>query len=265
MAAPVTGAAAGTDAAASDDAAAVAYAADWQRRLGEWPLPLPRFRLDLATTALLIVDMQYGSVDPNHGAGPYLRERYPATAAYYYGRVRDAVVPNTARLLRFFRERRRPVVYLTVGFNLPDRSDALGLARQIDDDLKSRMAGGPMVRRGSRGNTIVAEVAPQDGDLVLNKTSRGAFNSTPIDQLLRNLGVQGLIVTGVSTECCVATTAHDASDRGYQVLLVEDACSAVTPYYQESSLAVFAAMFGRVANTEEALRELQEISPAPHG
>lgn len=247
------------------DAEAVAYAADWRKRLGEWPLPLPRFRLDLATAALLIVDMQHGSVDPDHGAGPYLRERYPETAAYYYGRVRDAVIPNTVRLLRVFRDQRRPVVYLTVGYTLPDRADTLGLTRQIDDDLKSRMAGGPMVRRGSRGNTIVPEVAPQEGELVLNKTSRGAFNSTPIDQLLRNLGVKGLVVTGVSTECCVATTAHDASDRGYQVLLVEDACTAVTPYYQESSLAIFAAMFGRVANTEEALRELQETSPAPNG
>jgi nicotinamidase-related amidase len=264
VAAPVAGAS-GTHAAAPSDVAAVAYAADWHKRLGEWPLPLPRFRLELATTALLIVDMQYGSVDADHGAGPYLRERYPATAAYYYSRVRDAVIPNTARLLHFFREARRPVVYLTVGYNLPDRSDALGLTRQIDDDLKSRTAGGPMVRRGSHGNTIITEVAPQDGELVLNKTSRGAFNSTSIDQLLRNLGVKGLVVTGVSTECCVATTAHDASDRGYQVLLVEDACTAVTPYYQESSLAIFAAMFGRVANTEEALRELQEISPASHG
>jgi nicotinamidase-related amidase len=249
----------------ASDAALTAYAADWRRRVEEWPLPLPRFTLDLATAALLIVDMQYGSVDPDTGVGPYLREHYPETAAYYYGRVRDAVIPNTARLLQFFRERRRPVVYLTVGVNLPDRSDGLSLTRQIDDDLKARRAHGPLVLRGTRGNSIVPEVAPQDGDLVLNKTSRGAFNSTAIDQLLRNLGVKGLVATGVSTECCVATTAHDASDRGYQVLLVEDACTAVTPYYQESSLAIFAAMFGRVATTEEALRELQETSPALHG
>jgi nicotinamidase-related amidase len=209
--------------------------------------------------------MQYGSVDPESGAGPYLRERYPDTAAYYYGRVRDAVIPNTARLLRFFRERSRPVVFVTVGVNLPDRSDGLSLTRQIDDDLKARRAGGPMVVRGSKGNTIIPEVAPKDGELVINKTSRGPFNSTAIDQLLRNLGIKGLVVTGVSTECCVAMTAHDASDRGYQVLLVEDACTAVTPYYQESALANFAAMFGRVETTEETLRELEGTSPALRG
>jgi len=73
---------------------------------------------------------------------------------------------------------------------------------------------------------------------------------------LRNLDVSGVIVTGVSTECCVATTARDAGDRGYHVLLIEDACTAVTPYLQESSLVTFAAMFGRVATTDEALEEL---------
>lgn len=229
---------------------------DWRDRLREWPLPLPQFTLDPQRTALVIVDMQYGSVDPDTGVGPYLRQHYPVVAEYYYGRVRDAVIPNTQRLLGAFRKIGRPVVYLTIGFALPDRSDGLGLLRQIDDDLKTLMAEGPLVRRGSRANTVVDPLAPRDGELVINKTSMGAFNSTSIDQTLRNLGITTLAVVGVSTECCVATTARDAGDRGFHVLLVEDACSAVTPYLQESSLVTFAAMFGRVATTEETLAEL---------
>lgn len=231
-------------------------AADWRERLAEWPLPFPQFSLDLGRAALLIVDMQYGSVDPDVGVGPYLRERHPALAEYYYGRVQDMVIPNIARLLQFFRSAGRPVIYLTIGFALPDRSDGLGLLRQIDDDLKARMARGPLVCLGSRANSVVSEIAPREGELVINKTSMGAFNSTALDQVLRNLGVTTLIVTGVSTECCVATTARDAGDRGYHVLLVEDAGTAVTPYLQESSLVAFAAMFGRVETTEATLAEL---------
>lgn len=231
-------------------------AADWRERLAEWPLPFPQFSLDLGRAALLIVDMQYGSVDPDVGVGPYLRERHPALAEYYYGRVQDMVIPNIARLLQFFRSAGRPVIYLTIGFALPDRSDGLGLLRQIDDDLNARMARGPLVRLGSRANSVVSEIAPREGELVINKTSMGAFNSTALDQVLRNLGVTTLIVTGVSTECCVATTARDAGDRGYHVLLVEDAGTAVTPYLQESSLVAFAAMFGRVETTEATLAEL---------
>jgi nicotinamidase-related amidase len=233
-------------------------ARDWRERLREWPLPLPRFPLRLATTALLIVDMQYGSVDSNSGVGPYLREHYPAIADFYYSRVRDMVIPNIQRLIRVFRTAGRPIIYLTIGFGLPDRGDGLTLLRQIDDDLKARMAQGPLVRTGSRANAVVEPIAPREGELVINKTSMGAFNSTAIDQTLRNLGIDSLVATGVSTECCVATTARDAGDRGYHVLLVEDACTAVTPYLQESSLVTFAAMFGRVETTDSTLAELGE-------
>jgi len=102
----------------------------------------------------------------------------------------------------------------------------------------------------------MATIAPQPGELIINKTSMSAFSSTAIDQTLRNLGIGTLVVVGVSTECCVAATAHDAADRGYHVLLVEDGCRAVTPYLQESSLVIFAAMFGRVASTDDVLGEM---------
>lgn len=225
----------------------------WRERLREWPLPLPRFSLDLDRTALLVVDMQTGSADPNVGASRYAN--HPGVAEYRTERM-AIVIPNIERLVRRFREIKRPVVYLTVGHALPDRSDALPLLRQIDDDLKARGAQGPMVRFGSRENAVMAAIAPQPGELIINKTSMSAFNSTAIDQTLRNLGITTLVVVGVSTECCVAATAHDAADRGYHVVLVEDGCRAVTPYLQECTLVVFAAMFGRVANTDEVLGEV---------
>jgi nicotinamidase-related amidase len=228
--------------------------ADWRERLREWPLPLPRFAIDMKRTALLIVDMQYGSADPDLGVRRYLGR--PGVVEYRRERA-EVVLRNIERLVGFFRESGRPLIYLTVGYAQPGRADALPLLRQIDDDLRARNASGPLVRFGSEENRIVAPIAPRPDDLVINKTSMGAFNSTAIDQTLRNIGITTLVVTGVSTECCVATTAHDAADRGYHVLLVEDACRAVTPYLQECSLVIFAAMFGRVATTEEALRELR--------
>ncbi len=228
-------------------------AADWRERLREWPLPLPRFSIALETTALLIVDMQHGSADPEFGIERY--KDHPEVANYRRERM-QVMLPNIQRLLSFFRDVKRPVIYLTVGYALPDRSDALSLLRQIDDDLRARGARGPLVPFGSRENTIITSIAPRAGELVINKTSMSAFNSTAIDQILHNLGITTLVVTGVSTECCVAATAHDAADRGYHVLLVEDACRAVTPYLHESSLVMFAAMFGRVTTTDEALKEL---------
>jgi len=230
-------------------------AADWRERLLEWPMPLPRFTLDLMHAALIVVDMQYGGVDPDSGVSRYLREHFPDVAGYR-DRIREIAVPNIQRLVQFFRKVERPVIYLTIGYALPDRTDGLGLLRQIDDDLKGRLATGPLVRLGSRENSVISAIAPRGGDMIINKTSMSAFNSTAIDQVLRNIGITNLVITGASIECCVAATAHDASDRGYNVLLVEDACTAVTPYLRESSLVIFAAMFGRVATTDEAMKEL---------
>jgi nicotinamidase-related amidase len=234
-------------------------AIEWRERLREWPLPLPRFSVNTDHTALLIVDMQYGSADPEFGIARY--KNHPEVAEYRRERM-PIILSNIQRLLHFFREVKRPIIYLTIGYALPDRSDALGLLRQIDDDLKARGATGPLVPVGSRENSIVESIGPQPEDLVINKTSMSAFNSTAIDQILKNVGVTTLVVTGVSTECCVAATAHDAADRGYHVLLVEDACRAVTPYLHESSIVIFAAMFGRVMNTQEALKELKAGSSA---
>jgi nicotinamidase-related amidase len=235
---------------------------DWRARLREWPLPLPRFSADLGHTALLVVDMQHGSADATHANERY--RNHPEVAQYRRERM-EIIVPNIARLLEFFRQAERPVIYLTIGYRLPDRSDALGLLRQIDDDLKSQGVAGPLVPVGSRENSVLPALAPRPGEIVLNKTSMSAFNSTAIDQMLRNLGITTLVVTGVSTECCVAATAHDAADRGYHVLLVEDACRAVTPYLNEATLVIFAAMFGRVTTTDEALRELGAAATPPAG
>lgn len=245
-----------------DDAEPRRAEPDWRERLREWPLPLPRFSIDFDRTALLIVDMQHGSADPEVGKERYVN--HPEVARYRAERM-PIVVSNIARLLEFFRRAERPVIFLTIGYRRPDRSDALGLLRQIDDDLEARGAKGPLVPVGSRENSVLPALAPRPGEIVLNKTSMSAFNSTAIDQMLRNLGITTLVVTGVSTECCVAATAHDAADRGYHVLLVEDACRAVTPYLHESTLVIFAAMFGRVTTTDEALRELAASRPQAAG
>jgi ureidoacrylate peracid hydrolase len=71
-------------------------------------------------------------------------------------------------------------------------------------------------------------VAPQGDELVIDKTSAGTFNSTSIDQILRNMRVDRLWVTGIVTEGCVELTARDAADRGFYVTLVEDGLASST-------------------------------------
>ena len=95
-----------------------------------------------------------------------------------------------------------------------------------------------------------------DHEKMLNKTSSGTLNSTMLDQTLRNMGVESLIVSGVTTDVCVETTARDAADRGFQVIVVEDACTAFSEDLHRAALQEFSLAFGRVRKTEEVLELL---------
>ena len=118
--------------------------------------------------------------------------------------------------------------------------DAPGL--RIGDD-------GPMGRllvRGSAGHEIVPELAPVDGEVVLDKPGKDAFYATDLEAILRASGITHLIVTGVTTEVCVQTTVRAANDRGFECLVLSDCTGSYFPEFHQSALAMFAAQGGIV-------------------
>ena len=211
---------------------------------------VPDFRLDPPRTALLVIDMQYASGSRTHGLGRLLQEQgREESGRWRFDRIEQIVVPNIQRLLGFFRRHGLRVIYLTVGSELPDYSD-----------LPAPIRGFAMAANNTRGNReheILDQLRPEPGELVLNKTTAGAFNSTGIDALLTTLGVRDLVITGISTNSCVETTARDAADRGYRCVLVEDGCGAAREELHQATLVSFRRLFGRVAATDEVLAELE--------
>ena len=227
----------------------------WRDGLEEWPRKLPSFPLDPAKTALLIVDFQYYDSHPDYGLGPVLKQKYPRLAEYFFPKAQTAL-ENTKLLLKSFRAHNRRVLYLTNGPELPDGADYCLPRRAADQELQAKSGNITVFARGSFEHSIRAEVAPQRGELVINKVSTSAFNSTGFDQILRRLGVANLIITGVTTEACVDSTARDAADRSYCCVLVEDACAAWDELTQESTLRTFARCFGMVKTTTEVMEIL---------
>ncbi|KIQ56089.1 isochorismatase family cysteine hydrolase, partial [Pseudomonas fluorescens] len=114
--------------------------------------------------------------------------------------------------------------------------------------------------KGSPEAQIIAELAPQENEIVLPKTSSGVFNSTNIDYVLRNLETRHLIVAGIVTDQCVDMAVRDAADRGYLVTLVEDACAT---YTEQRHLACLNAIKGYcwITDTATVLARLQEMQP----
>ncbi len=231
---------------------------DWRRGLDKVPDFSPEFALVPARTALILIDMQYLDAHPDYGLGKVLRERYPEAAAYFLPRVERSVVPNQRRLLAGFRAAGLRVIHFTVGAHLPDNSDWVPLRREADERVERQTGKKPVCYPlGSFEHGILPEVAPQAGELVLNKVSRSAFTSTGIDQILRNIGLDTLIFTGVFTNSCIEMTSRDAADRGYKCVIVDDACATFNQEMHDAVLRTFSFLYGKVQRTDEVLAELE--------
>jgi nicotinamidase-related amidase len=116
-----------------------------------------------------------------------------------------------------------------------------------------------LARLGSRDAEVLDELRPQGDEIVLNKTCGGVFNSTELDYILRNMGIETLIITGVVTNGCVETAVRDAADRGYKVVLVPDACAAFSDELHENALMSVGDKICKLRESQELLAELARL------
>ena len=222
----------------------------------DWHMPWPAFDVDWERAALVLIDLQTYGCNPDAGLGPMLRERHPEIAAYYLPRVTEVVIPNARRLLDGFRAAGRRVLFTRHGPLLADGSDMAARRRRRDRDALAATGSPALWHRGTYEHEVVAALAPEPGELVLDKNTSSAFNSTGIESLLRNLDVQALVLAGMATDMCVETTARDAADRGFDVILVEDATATFFEHHHRAALSGFARVFGQVWDSERVLAAL---------
>ena len=219
-------------------------------------MPWPRFEVDWSRAALVIVDMQNYGCNPGVGLPQMLSERYPEIARYYLPRVTQTAVPNTTRLLEGFRAAGRPVVFTRHGPLLADGSDMIARRRRRDVDAVASTGTPALWHRGTFEHEVIEALAPAAGELVIDKNTSSAFNSTGFEWLLRNLEAQTLVLAGMATDMCVETTARDAADRGFDVIVVEDATATFFEHHHRAALSGFARVFGQVWDTARVLEAL---------
>lgn len=204
--------------------------------------------VEAARAALVIIDMQYATGHRDGALGRRLAAGGSEVGDARFTRIETLVVPNIKRLQEDFRGRGGEIVHVTIGAARADCSDAPPHMKELFRSLGNVI--------GSPDHAILDELAPRDGETVINKTSIGAFASTGLDHLLRSLGKDQLYVVGISSNMCVDSTAREAADRGYKVTLVEDACATTHAHLHDATMTNFQRLFGRVISTREALEEL---------
>jgi nicotinamidase-related amidase len=182
--------------------------------------------------ALVIIDMQRAFVEPS---GQAFLPGAPAACA------------RLQELLKAWRLARLPV-FFTRHAHLHPHQDGGALQRFW----------GSLILEGTRGAELVDELRPAPGERVLVKHTYSAFRGTPLEQALRGLGVEDVVLGGVMTDLCCETTAREAFVRDFQVFFLADGTATAAPELQLGSLRSIAHGFGRVLSVDELLAQIHQ-------
>jgi biuret amidohydrolase len=208
---------------------------------------------DPARTAFVMIDFQRDFMEPG-GFGETLGNDVSLLA--------KAVKPAKA-LIEAARKLKMLVVHTREGHR-PDMADAPPAKVERGTPSARIGAPGPMGRiliRGEAGHDIIPELAPAEGEPVVDKPGKGAFYATDLGSILKNRGIETLIFGGVTTEVCVHTTVREANDRGYRCIVAADACGSYFPEFHEMGLKMIKAqggIFGWVSDSTRILAALKK-------
>jgi nicotinamidase-related amidase len=210
---------------------------------------IPTVRLRREDTALLVVDVQYSDASADQGFNLAFDRIEPGSMDYFNERMQAVVLPTIQTLLAAFRERDMPVVYLMLGSAYRDLRDVPRRHREWIRAIEKAGGVEDIFWMGNPASAVMEEIAPLPHETIVTKTTWGAFSSSNIDTVLRELGVANLVITGVSTNCCVETTARDAADRGFGCVLVDEGLADYDQAAHDASLSALFFAFTRVVRS----------------
>ncbi len=214
------------------------------------PAPLA---VDTGKMALVIIDMQRDFLEPG-GFGAALGNDVS---------LLKAAVGPCRELLAAARRAGILVIHTREGHR-PDLTCAPPHKVERGDPATRIGAPGPMGRilvRGEPGHDIIPELYPVAGEPVVDKPGKGAFYQTDLELMLKNRGIDTLLVCGVTTEVCVNTTVREANDRGFRCIVLSDCCASYFPEFHAAGLAMIKAqggIFGSVTASAPVIAALSQ-------
>jgi len=216
-----------------------------------------QLEFDSGRTAFLSIDMQQDFCG---------YDGYVDTMGYELSQTRRAVEPIRS-VLETVRGTDIDIVHTREGHD-PQLADA-----PFNKLLRSKMAGdghgigdtppggiGPLLTRGHENWDIIDELAPEAGEPVIDKPTKGAFGNTNIEMVLDRLGATHLVIAGITTDVCVHTIMREANDRGYWCTLLKDATGATDPGNRDAaikSIKMQGGVFGWVTDSERFTRAVE--------
>jgi nicotinamidase-related amidase len=201
--------------------------------------------LEPQRTALLIVDMQKGFMDPG--------EAMAVPPAW-------DIVPGIKDLADFCRQKAVPVLYTEYCYN----QNIPILLGDLHPEHRRAVPGQPTgfgcpsscCLEGEENVNTIPDLKPQPGEPVIRKYWYDAFNQTSLDGALRCQDIKSLVVTGIMTDICVFATIVGAFNREYKMVVVKDATATLWPNIQEATLDIIQRAYARVRTAKEVKDEI---------
>lgn len=193
-------------------------------------------------SALLIIDMQNAFI---HREGSLSKMGLDTSRT-------SIVIEPIKQLKKEFKAQNRPVIYIQ-HVHRPDRTDAGLIARVFPPimDLGHCF-------EGTWDAEIIEQLKPEADDYIVRKHRFSAFFNTQLENMLQELSVETLVVTGIATNVCVESTIRDAFYRDYNVFVPREATASFTIEQEQGSFGNFAFAFARVTSVEELLSDLKK-------
>lgn len=161
-----------------------------------------------------------------------------------YGDVLHDIVPNVERLLTSFRDNNLPVVFANTSV--------------VSDEQPMAEKWGQHATRGTWGEQVIDDIAPQESDYVVRKPMYDAFHDTELDHLLRSFEATEVILTGVDSHVCVLQTGIGAINRGYDVTVVEDGMTTKEQHKHEFAVEYTKSHLGDIESTTDVVARIEQ-------
>jgi nicotinamidase-related amidase len=215
-------------------------------------MPYPDFELRPGKTALILIDMQK-FVLGEHYVKAAVKAGYSEEEAWeavreYDERVKN-VVKNVQKLLEVCRRKGFDIIHVRIQGPTDNPRHTAKVNRKI----------GLIIPPEFEDGEFIDEVKPLPGELVISKTNGGALSGTNLDFILRNMDIDSLIIVGFLTDQCVLATSIHAADLGYDVLLLEDACTTRSKQLHDAVLLAQKDVCAKVKKTAEVIEILEKL------
>lgn len=196
--------------------------------------------LDKEETALLVIDIQNTYIEPPED--PVELKKWTP----FLDRMNSIVIPNTADLIRYFRTNDMDVLFARIACQKENGKDR---------SLSQKKPGWNylLLPKNSDDSQIVPELAPQNDEIVVCKTTDSALTGTNLRLILHNMGIKNVVIAGIFTDQCISSSVRSLADESFNVIVIEDCCAAGSDQLHEQELEILNMIYCHVLASGELL------------